>query len=171
MKRPRQRLKITVKITGKHIPKYQSSFAAGCDLFADIKRPIKIRAGTYCRVPTGIAIEIPSGYEAQVRPRSGLAYNNGIGVLNSPGTIDADYRGEIKVILFNFSKQDLTICPADRIAQLVFSPVTQARFKKVKKLKTTARGSGGFGHTGMKRTQNEARLTLNAKRRRVRVKK
>ena len=149
MKKRRNLRKITIKITGKHIPQYQSNLAAGCDLYADIEKPMKIKAGTYRRIPTGIAVEIPPGYEAQVRPRSGLAFRNGIGILNSPGTIDADYRGEIKVIIFNFHSRDFVLNPGDRIAQLIFCPVVQARFVKVKRLGHTSRGEGGFGHSGL----------------------
>ena len=99
-------------------------------------------------VPTNISVEIPKGYEIQVRPRSGLAAKHGIGVLNSPGTIDADYRGEIKVILFNFSENDFLIEPGERIAQLVISKIYKAELVEVEKLNSTERGSGGFGHTG-----------------------
>jgi dUTP pyrophosphatase len=137
-----------IKIKGRLIPRYQSELASGCDLYADIKRPVVISPGGFYTVPTGIRIEIPAGYEAQVRPRSGLAMKNGLGVLNAPGTIDADYRGEIMVILFNFSREPFTIRRRDRIAQLVFCPVEQAVFKTVKRLRRTKRGHGGFGHSG-----------------------
>ncbi len=142
--------KIKVKIRGEFIPQYQSKEAAGCDLYACLDDDMVIDPGTFCSIPTGIRIEIPSGYEAQVRPRSGLAMRNGIGILNSPGTIDADYRGEIKVILFNYSKKKFTVKRGDRIAQLVFSNATRAEFVPTKKLRQTKRGGGGFGHTGEK---------------------
>jgi len=140
--------RIKVKVVGESIPEYQSVHAAGCDLCANVDEPLELKAGSYSLVPTGIYVEIPVGYEAQVRPRSGLAANKGIGVLNGPGTIDADYRGEIKVILFNFSKETFTISRGDRIAQLVLSKVIQADFEKVDSLSSTSRGHGGFGHTG-----------------------
>ena len=140
--------RIKVKINGKFIPQYHSEQAAGCDLVADINKEVVIEPGHYCAIPTGIRIELPHGYEAQVRPRSGLAINHGIGILNSPGTIDADYRGEIKVILFNFNKRPFKIKNRDRIAQIVFNRVERAEFEPVKQLKKTKRGSGGFGHTG-----------------------
>lgn len=142
------RSKIKVKIVGKFVPTYQSEQASGCDLYADIEGEIFIGSGKYCIVPTGIKIEIPDGYEAQVRPRSGLALDHGIGILNTPGTIDADYRGEIKVILFNFGQEPFPIKSGDRIAQLVFSQTVQGEFIQVNKLKVTKRGGGGFGHTG-----------------------
>ncbi|OGC41448.1 deoxyuridine 5'-triphosphate nucleotidohydrolase [candidate division WOR-3 bacterium RBG_13_43_14] len=164
MKKQKHLPRIIIKVTGKQIPQYQSALAAGCDLYADIKKPITIKPGTFCCVPAGIAIEIPPGYEAQVRPRSGLAFKNGIGVLNSPGTIDADYRGEIKVILFNFSRDDFAIKPGDRIAQLIFSPIVRAHFIKVERLGATERGQGGFGHTGMKETPHAKRSTPHAKK-------
>lgn len=140
--------KIKVRITGRYIPEYQSELAAGCDLCADIKKPVIIRPGMVSIVPTGIQLEIPRGYEGQVRPRSGLALKHGIGVLNAPGTVDADYRGEIKVIFFNFGTKPVTIKRGQRIAQMVFAPVVQAQFKQSQRLNRTKRGAGGFGHTG-----------------------
>ena len=142
--------KIEVKIIGKFIPEYQSEQAAGCDLYADIEGDIILEAGTHCTVPTGVKIALPDGYEAQVRPRSGLALKHGIGVLNTPGTIDADYRGEIKVILFNLGNESFNIRSGDRIAQLVFNKVVRGEFIPVEHLEDTERGSGGFGHTGKK---------------------
>jgi len=144
--KPNQNIKVRIK--GNNIPKYQSEQAAGCDLFADINKEIILQPGNFLAVPTGIKIELPPGYEAQVRPRSGLAKNYGIGILNSPGTIDADYRGEIKVILFNFGKKQFRIHKKDRIAQLIFSRIERAEFQATRRLKKTERGSGGFGHTG-----------------------
>lgn len=140
--------KLVVKIKGDFLPEYQTPLSAGCDLCADIQKTIILKPQEYCIIPTGIHIELPEGYEAQVRPRSGLASKYGIGILNSPGTIDPDYRGEIKVILFNFGSKSIKIKRGDRIAQLVFAPVVRVIFKRVKKLKKTERGKGGFGHTG-----------------------
>jgi dUTP pyrophosphatase len=140
---------LCVKITGDLVPKYQSLLAAGCDLYAASDDEIVICPRDFCTIPTGIRVEIPVGYEAQVRPRSGLAKQYGIGVLNSPGTIDADYRGEIKVILFNYSNKPFRIKKRDRIAQLVFNRVEQARFVRVKRLRRTKRQTGGLGHTGL----------------------
>lgn len=128
------------------IPQYQTAEASGIDLHS--AESLTIKPGEFQVIDTGIAIELPKGLEAQVRPRSGLAAKYGIGVLNSPGTIDADYRGEIKVILFNFGKKPFKVKKYDRIAQLVFSSVTKVTLKEQKKLSKTARGSGGFGHTG-----------------------
>ena len=132
------------------IPHYQTEHSAGVDLYAAVENEAVIDAGTWKLVPTGIAIAIPEGYEGQVRPRSGLAVKHGIGMLNAPGTIDADYRGEISVILFNFSDTPYPIRRGDRIAQLVFAKLEKAAFVKVDALSETARGAGGFGHTGVK---------------------
>lgn len=140
--------RITVKLTGNFVPRYASAKAAGCDIFADIEGEVVIEPHQYCAVPTGVRLEIPDGYEVQVRPRSGLALKHGIGILNAPGTIDADYRGEVKVILFNFGNKPFAINKGDRIAQLVFAHVAQAEFVKTERLDETERGSGGFGHTG-----------------------
>jgi dUTP pyrophosphatase len=134
---------------GDLIPEYASSEAAGADLKADCDQDIKISAGSHSMVPTGVYLELPRGYEAQVRPRSGLAAKHGVTVLNSPGTIDSDYRGEVRVILINHGKNDFVIKRGDRIAQLVICPVIQADFKIVDTINDTARGSGGFGSTGM----------------------
>jgi len=139
---------IKVKIKGRFIPRYQSEHAAGCDLCADIDKELVIKPNGFCTIATGISIEMPAGYEAQVRPRSGLAQKYGIGVLNSPGTIDADYRGEIKVILFNFGNKPFKIKKGDRIAQLVFSRIKRVEFIPTKELNKTARQAGGFGHSG-----------------------
>jgi dUTP pyrophosphatase len=135
-----------VKLKETMTPKYQTVSSSGVDLHS--AHDFTLKAGAFQMIETGIAIEIPKGIEAQVRPRSGLAAKSGIGVLNSPGTIDADYRGEIKVILFNFSKKPFKIKKGDRIAQLVFAKVTKVKLQEHKKLSKTARGSGGFGHTG-----------------------
>jgi len=122
--------------------------AAGMDIFAAIEHPISLLSGEIILVPTGIAIALPPGFEAQVRPRSGLATQYGVTLINSPGTIDADYRGEIKVALINLGKNTYTIHPGERIAQLVIAPVIKAEWEIVSELPLSQRGSGGFGHTG-----------------------
>ena len=134
---------------GLPVPHYQIEHAAGVDLYAAVEGEVTIEAGRWKLVPTGIAVAIPEGYEGQVRPRSGLALKHGIGMLNAPGTIDADYRGEIGVILFNFSDTLFPIQRGDRIAQLVLARVEKAQFVKVDALSETGRGAGGFGHTGV----------------------
>jgi dUTP pyrophosphatase len=134
---------------GLPVPHYQTEHAAGVDLYAAVDGDLVIAPGAWKLVPTGIAVAIPEGYEGQVRPRSGLALKHGIGMLNGPGTIDADYRGEIGVILFNFSEQPFPVRRGDRIAQLVFAKLTKAGFRTVEVLTETRRGSGGFGHTGI----------------------
>ncbi len=133
---------------GLPVPHYQTEHAAGVDLYAAVDGSVTIEAGRWKLVPTGIAVAIPEGYEGQVRPRSGLALKHGIGMLNAPGTIDADYRGEIGVILFNFSDTSFSIRRGDRIAQLVLAKVEKAQFVTVDALAATGRGAGGFGHTG-----------------------
>lgn len=135
---------------GIPLPHYQTAHAAGVDLYAAVEGEVVIDAGKWILIPTGIALAIPEGYEGQVRPRSGLALKHGIGMLNGPGTIDADYRGEVGIILFNFSDRPFTVRRGDRIAQLVFAKLTKARFESVEQLTETARGAGGFGHTGVK---------------------
>ena len=130
------------------LPKYQTKGSAGLDLQANISQPMVIKAGEIVLVPTGLAIALQEGYEAQVRPRSGLALKNGITVLNSPGTIDSDYRGEISVILINHSKQDFIITNGLRIAQLVIAQYAFAKIIEVDYISTTQRGEGGFGSTG-----------------------
>lgn len=134
---------------GLDLPKYQTEHASGIDLHAAVEGDVSIEPGAWKLIPTGIAVAIPEGYEGQVRPRSGLALRHGIGMLNSPGTIDADYRGEISVILFNFGKERFIIRRGDRIAQMVFARVTRAELRPVDRLDDTRRGSGGFGHTGI----------------------
>ena len=135
------------KFKADGIPSYSSAFASGADLKADLDKDVLLHPGERVLVPTGIYLDIPAGYEAQVRPRSGLAANHGITVLNSPGTIDSDYRGEIKIILINLGKETFTIKNGSRIAQIVFSPVIQAEFKPGD-LSISRRGEGGFGSTG-----------------------
>ena len=134
---------------GAIIPQYKTSGAAGADLCALLDAPLTIPAGSFAMVPTGLFFEIPEGYEVQVRPRSGLAAKNGVTVLNTPGTIDSDYRGEIKIILINLGSSDFTINSGDRIAQMVVAPVTQASFSLTDSLSETERGTGGFGSTGV----------------------
>ena len=131
------------------LPKYATSLSAGMDLNANIESPIELHPLERTIVPTGLFIELPQGYEAQIRPRSGLAAKFGVTVANAPGTIDADYRGEIKVILINLGTADFTINSGDRIAQMVIAPVTQASFSITDSLSETERGSGGFGSTGL----------------------
>ena len=135
---------------GLALPAYQTSEAAGLDLMAAVpeSEPLTLAPGQYALVPTGLAIALPPGHEAQVRPRSGLAAKHGVTVLNSPGTIDADYRGEIKVILINHGAEPFAIHRGDRVAQLVLAPVVQAEWEEVAGLDETARGSSGFGSTG-----------------------
>lgn len=132
------------------LPAYQTEGAAGLDLCAcpEDGQPAVVEPGARTLVPTGLAFAIPSGFEGQVRPRSGFALKQGMTVLNSPGTIDSDYRGEVKVILINLGQAAVTIQPGDRIAQLVIAPVAHARLLEVDSLDDTARGAGGFGHTG-----------------------
>ncbi len=135
--------------TGLPIPHYQTDHSAGVDLYAAVNDDTVIEAGKWKLIPTGIAVAIPEGFEGQVRPRSGLALKHGIGMLNAPGTIDADYRGEIGIILFNFSDVPYMVRRGDRVAQLVFAKLAKAVFDRVEKLPETKRGSGGFGHTGI----------------------
>ncbi len=130
------------------VPQRMTEHASGFDLFADITEPVNLQAGDIVAVPTGIAMQIPQGYEGQVRPRSGLALKHGVSVLNSPGTIDADYRGEIKVILINMGKDTFSIEAKMRIAQLVICPVAIPELVESDTLDASERQSGGFGHTG-----------------------
>jgi dUTP pyrophosphatase len=132
------------------LPAYETAQAAGMDLRAAVPQdePLLLRPGSRFPVPTGLAFALPEGFEAQVRPRSGLAAKHGVTCLNTPGTVDADYRGEVKVILINLGEEDFTIRRGDRIAQLVIAPVVQAAWREVETLEETARGAGGFGSTG-----------------------
>ncbi len=132
------------------LPRYMTEHAAGVDLHAALESGFTLQPGERALVPTGIAVEIPPGFEGQVRPRSGLALRHGISLVNSPGTIDADYRGEIGVILINFGSEPFTIGDGERIAQLVFARCERAEFVEVEELGESTRGSGGFGHTGRK---------------------
>ncbi|WP_421861840.1 dUTP diphosphatase [Parvibaculum sp.] len=137
---------------GLPLPRYETDGAAGMDLTAALPEgePMVLQPGARALVPTGLAIALPQGFEAQVRPRSGLAAKNGVTVLNSPGTIDCDYRGEVKVILVNLGQEAFTIERGTRVAQMVIAPVTQAQLREVAALDETARGAGGFGSTGTK---------------------
>lgn len=134
---------------GAVVPEYKTAGAAGCDVCAFIEQPVTIQSGKFAMIPTGLYFEIPEGYEIQVRPRSGLAAKNGITVLNTPGTIDSDYRGELRIILINLGDKDFVINNGDRIAQIIIAAVTQAQFKIVDSLSETERGTGGFGSTGV----------------------
>lgn len=142
-------MKITiVNLSDNPLPQYQTAQAAAVDLAASLTAPVTLDTLERAIIPTGIHMAIPTGYEAQVRPRSGLAANHGISVLNAPGTIDADYRGEIKVILVNLSNEPFTVESGDRIAQLVITKHEHVEWELVETLDETARGTGGFGHTG-----------------------
>lgn len=132
------------------LPAYETIASAGMDMRANITEPITIKSLERSMIPTGLFIELPVGFEAQVRPRSGLAAKNGVTCLNSPGTVDADYRGELKVILVNLSHNDFTINNGDRIAQMVIAKHERAEFIEVLELSETTRGAGGFGSTGVK---------------------
>jgi len=129
-------------------PAYMTEHAAGMDLRAAVGAPVTLDPGEHALVPTGIRIAVPAGYEAQVRPRSGLAAKHGVTILNAPGTIDADYRGEVCVILVNHGREPFVVARGDRIAQLVVAPVTRVQVRIVEGLDATGRGDGGFGHTG-----------------------
>ncbi len=142
---------LSVRITsedGARLPEYKSDGASGADLRAHLAEPLILEPGGRTAVPTGLRMELPEGWEAQVRPRSGLALEHGITCLNSPGTVDSDYRGEIRVILANLGTEPFTVRPGDRIAQLVFAPVVRASFTRVESLTESGRGGGGFGSTG-----------------------
>jgi len=144
-------MKIKIINKSKHqLPEYATNAAAGTDIRANLSAEIILNPLERALVPTGLFIELPLGYEAQIRPRSGLAFKNGVTVLNSPGTIDADYRGELQVILINLSNQTFIIKDGERIAQMVIATHEQAEWILVTELETTARGEGGFGHTGIK---------------------
>jgi len=131
------------------LPHYQTAHSAGMDLYAAVAEDLTIEPGGWKLVPTGLTMALPEGYEAQVRPRSGLALKQGVSVLNTPGTVDADYRGEVGVILMNHSKKDLVVKRGDRIAQMIINKIEQIQFEEVAELTTTDRGAGGFGHTGV----------------------
>jgi len=139
-----------VNLSSHELPKYTTNESAGLDLRAELQSPIVLEPGQRSLIPTGLKIALPTGYEAQVRPRSGLAYKHGITVLNSPGTIDADYRGDVGVILINHGSEPFTIENGERIAQLIIAKFVQIDWDEVLDLSTTSRGEGGFGSTGVK---------------------
>lgn len=144
--------KVAIRITAADealLPVYASTGAAGCDIRANIKENVVIPKGSYKLISTGLKMEIPAGFEVQIRPRSGLALKHGITVLNSPGTIDSDYRGDVGVILINHGENDFVVEPLMRIAQMVVAEVVQAEFITADALSTSERGAGGFGHTGV----------------------
>ncbi len=144
-------MKLKIVNKSKHqLPAYSTEYSAGMDLRANLDNPIVLKPMERAIVPTGLFIELPEGYEAQIRPRSGLAAKFGITVLNSPGTIDADYRGEIKAILVNLSTEPFTINDGERICQMVIAQYAKAEIVEVEELSETVRGEGGFGHTGVK---------------------
>ncbi len=142
-------MKVRIINKGKHkLPEYATPLSAGMDLRASIDEAITLKPLARCLVKTGLHIELPEGYEAQIRPRSGLAYKHGISIVNSPGTIDADYRGEIGVLLVNLSDTDFVIEDGERIAQMVIARYEQVAWEEVESLNESERGAGGFGHTG-----------------------
>ena len=144
-------MQIEIINRSKHpLPKYETLLSAGMDLYANINEEILLKPMQRALIKTGLFIALPSKYEAQIRPRSGLAYKKGVTVLNSPGTIDADYRGEIGVILINLSEEDFVVADGERIAQMIVAPYTKVRWTEVEELSITERGSGGFGSTGKK---------------------
>ena len=143
--------KVEVKVVrekGVELPKYETKGSAGMDVRANIKEPITLKSLERILIPTGLKVAIPEGYEIQVRPRSGLAITHGITMLNTPGTVDSDYRGELKVIVVNLSNEAYTIEPNERIGQFVLNKIEQIEFIEVEELESTERGEGGFGHTG-----------------------
>lgn len=131
------------------LPRYQTGGASGCDVSASLAEPLDLKPGERTLVPTGLSFEIPAGFEIQVRPRSGLAFKSGVTIVNTPGTIDSDYRGELKIILVNLGQDVFRVNPGDRIAQLVVAPVIQAVLQEVDETSSTSRGHGGFGSTGV----------------------
>ncbi len=143
------KLRFTLLSKTALVPQRMSEHASGFDLYADLPEEISLKPLQRYAIPTGLALEIPQGYEAQIRPRSGLALKLGLGILNSPGTIDADYRGELKVILVNLSSEEIIIAPGMRIAQMVFASVLIPELIQAEQLGATDRQSGGFGHTGL----------------------
>jgi dUTP pyrophosphatase len=145
---------LTVKLSvlpegeGLPLPTYMTDASAGCDLYAALERPLTLAPGERALIPAGFCMALPDGYEAQIRPRSGLATKHGVTCLNTPGTIDADYRGPICVLLINLGSQPYTITRGDRIAQMIIAPVERAQFKRAEELSVTLRATGGFGSTG-----------------------
>lgn len=147
--------KIPVRITRLRenrdlpLPEYESEGASGMDIRAAVNEPVVLKPGEIALIPSGLSVAVPPGYEAQMRPRSGLAFHHGVGMVNAPGTIDSDYRGEIGIIMINWGKEPFTIRRGDRIAQMIISRVYRAELAEVDVLDTTSRGQGGFGHTGV----------------------
>ena len=140
---------VPVVNTGRHpLPEHATEHSAGVDLRANLEAPVTLQPGEYRLIPTGLYIELPEGTEAQVRPRSGLALKHGITVLNSPGTVDADYRGELRVLLINHGKEPFVVNDGERIAQMVISRYIRVKFEEKQELRASERGTGGFGHTG-----------------------
>jgi dUTP pyrophosphatase len=131
------------------LPRYMTAGAAGMDVMADVTEPLDLAPGGRALIPTGIAVQIPAGFEAQIRPRSGLALRHGLTLLNSPGTIDSDYRGEIMVLVINLGDQPYTVRRGERIAQMIVAPVARAALREADRLEDSGRGPGGFGHTGV----------------------
>ncbi len=144
-------MKVRIVNTSQHeVPVYATVASAGMDLRANLSEPVVLKSLERALIPTGLFIELPVGYEAQIRPRSGLAFKKGVTVLNSPGTIDADYRGEVKVLLVNLSNENFTVENGERIAQMIVAAHEKVEWKQVESLEETIRGAGGFGHTGVK---------------------
>ncbi len=144
-------MKIRIVNTSQHeVPAYATVASAGMDLRANLNEPVVLKSLERALIPTGLFIELPVGYEAQIRPRSGLAFKKGVTVLNSPGTIDADYRGEVKVLLVNLSNENFTVEDGERIAQMIIAAHEKVEWEQVETLEETVRGAGGFGHTGVK---------------------
>jgi dUTP pyrophosphatase len=147
--------KIPVRITRLRenrdlpLPEYESEGSSGMDIRAAVNEPVVMKPGEIALIPSGLSVAVPPGYEAQMRPRSGLAFHHGVGMVNAPGTIDSDYRGEIGIIMINWGKEPFTIRRGDRIAQMIISRVYRAELAEVDVLDTTSRGQGGFGHTGV----------------------
>lgn len=148
-----EKLKIRVKrlngVRNTDLPRYESEGSSGMDIRASVEEEVVLNPGEIKLIPTGLAVSIPSGYEAQIRPRSGLALKHGIGMVNSPGTIDSDYRGEIGIIIINWGQEPFTIRKGDRVAQMVITKIYQAEMIDVEDLDQTHRGEGGFGHSGL----------------------
>lgn len=144
-------MKVRIVNTSQHeVPAYATVASAGMDLRANLTEPVLLKSLARALIPTGLFIELPVGFEAQIRPRSGLAYKKGVTVLNSPGTIDADYRGEIKVLIVNLSNEEFTVENGERIAQMIVAAHEKVEWEQVESLEETVRGAGGFGHTGVK---------------------
>lgn len=135
--------------SGMEFPAYETTESAGMDVRACLDAPLTLQSLDRALIPTGLRVELPAGYEMQIRPRSGLALRSGLTLANSPGTVDADYRGEISVIVINLSREPFTINPGERICQMVIAPYTRVKWEPVERLDTTLRGDGGFGHTGV----------------------